>query len=157
MHNATVVKRNHFASKSDPVSEFQTAMQALIRGLGLHRPDTTPCGQPMSVGEAHALLEIASEPGITQNGLSVRLQLEKSTVSRLVSMLERRGWVERVRSARDTRFYNLRLTSAGAKVHAKTAEARREKFQRVLRSIPPDKRDAVTASLSIILEALHEG
>ena len=54
----------------------------LVRSLGLHKPDETPCGQPVSVAEAHALLEIAREPGISQNGLAGRLKLEKSTVSR---------------------------------------------------------------------------
>ena len=45
----------------------------------LTRPDRTPCGQPVTVAEAHALIELSSEPGLSQNGLAARLQLEKSS------------------------------------------------------------------------------
>lgn len=135
---------------------FQESMQALIRSLGLHRPDTTPCGQPMPVAEAHALLEISREPGITQNGLVQRLQLEKSTVSRVVASLERRGWIERARDTRDTRFLRLRLTSKGIAVNADVAAARRAKFEKVFQAIPKQRRTAVAESLFDILEALNE-
>ncbi|HWT04391.1 MAG TPA: helix-turn-helix domain-containing protein, partial [Xanthomonadales bacterium] len=84
----------------DPGAVFQGHMIALVRSLGLHKPDETPCGQPISVAEAHALLEIAREPGLTQNGLAARLRLEKSTVSRLAGMLQRRGWIRRARDER---------------------------------------------------------
>ncbi|HEY6233636.1 MAG TPA: helix-turn-helix domain-containing protein, partial [Candidatus Elarobacter sp.] len=91
-------------SAEDTGAAFEEHMVQLVRSLGLHRPDETPCGQPISVAEAHALLEIAREPGLTQNGLANRLALEKSTVSRIAALLEGRGWVRRVRDDRDARF-----------------------------------------------------
>jgi len=39
--------------------ELQERMIGLIRAFGLHRPDETPCGQPVAVAEAHALLELS--------------------------------------------------------------------------------------------------
>jgi len=131
-------------------------MVALIRSLGLHKPDTTPCGQPLSVGEAQALLEIGREPGLTQNGLAQRLNLDKSTVSRLVGMLERRAWVERVRDRNDCRFYHLRLTAAGTKANTNLARSRRAKFERIFQAIPRAQRAAVAASLSALMEAIDE-
>ena len=74
---------------------FGEHMVQLVRSLGLHKPDETPCGQPISVAEAHALLEIEREPGLTQNGLASHLRLEKSTVSRIAGMLEQRGFISR--------------------------------------------------------------
>src|SRR5580658_1482608 len=106
---------------------FQESIVQLVRSLGLHKPDETPCGQPISVAEAHALLEIAREPGLTQNGLATRLRLEKSTVSLIAGMLERRGWVRRVRDERDSRFVRLHLTKRGITANANVAESRREK------------------------------
>jgi DNA-binding MarR family transcriptional regulator len=67
---------------------LQEQLVALIRAFGLHRPDQTPCGQPVAVAEAHALMELAQGAPLSQNDLAARLQLEKSTVSRLVGILE---------------------------------------------------------------------
>jgi DNA-binding MarR family transcriptional regulator len=151
------VTRNYSRSKRpDEVLDFQDSMVSLIRSLGLHKPDTTPCGQPLSVGEAQALLEIGREPGLTQNGLAHRLSLDKSTVSRLVGMLERRSWVERMRDSNDSRFYHLRLTAAGTKANANLAQSRRSKFERIFQAIPRTQRAGVAASLSALMEAINE-
>ena len=142
--------------RADPVLDFQDTMIGLIRSLGLHKPDTTPCGQPLSVGEAQALLEVGRDPGITQNGLAQRLSLDKSTVSRLVGMLERRAWIERVRDRSDSRFYHLRLTAAGTKANANLAQSRRAKFERIFQAIPRAQRVGVAASLTALMEAIDE-
>lgn len=128
----------------------------LVRALGLHKADETPCGQPVSVGEAHALLEISREAGMTQNGLAARLRLEKSTVSRLAAMLERRGWIRRVRDPRDARFVRLHLTQRGTAANATIARARRAKFQRIFGAIPADRRERVVEALSTLVEVTRD-
>ena len=143
--------------KREPVENagaaFQEQMVQLVRSLGLHRPDETPCGQPVSIGEAHALLEVAREPGLTQHGLAARLRLEKSTVSRIAGMLERRGWIRRVRDERDARFIRLHLTKRGIAANANIAASRRAKFERIFGAIPAKRRGAVLESLSLLTEA----
>jgi DNA-binding MarR family transcriptional regulator len=131
-------------------------MVQLVRSLGLHRPDQTGCGQPISVGEAHALLEVSCEPGLTQNGLANRLGLKKSTVSRIAAMLEGRGWLRRVRDERDARFVRLHLTQHGIKANARIAESRHAKFDRIFNAIPAPRRRAIVDSLSLLLEATRE-
>ncbi len=88
---------------SNPELGLQEQMIALIRAFGLHRPDQIPCGKPVAVAAAHALMELAQGAPLSQNDLAARLQIEKSTVSRLVGILERRGWIARGRSAEDGR------------------------------------------------------
>jgi DNA-binding MarR family transcriptional regulator len=151
-----VVDNLNRSRRADPVLDFQDTIIGLIRSLGLHKPDTTPCGQPLSVGEAQALLEIGREPGLTQNGLAQRLSLDKSTVSRLVGMLERRAWIERIRDRADSRFYHLRLTAAGTKANANLAQSRRARFERIFQAIPRAQRAGIAASLSALMEAIDE-
>src|SRR5215208_1153108 len=138
-------------------SEFglQDELIALIRAFGLHRPDQTPCGEPVAVAEAHALMELAQGVPLSQNDLAARLQLEKSTVSRLVGILETRGWIARARSAQDGRARELRLTNTGQQIAADLAEARRTKFARVFDAIPESERGAVFESLQILVEAMR--
>ena len=107
--------------------ELQERMIALIRAFGLHKPEQTPCGKPISVAEAHALLELSreSEIPLTQKDLASRLRLEKSTVSRLVSLLEGRGWRQRIQRREEGRAMELWLTEDRRRAVADVAEGRR--------------------------------
>ena len=136
--------------------EFQETMVALIRTLGLHQPDRTPCGQPVPVGEAHALLELGREPGLSQNGLASRLRLEKSSVSRIVTALEKRGWVARNRLARDTRIVQVHLTDEGRAASATLAASRQARFERIFAAIPAAERDDVLTSLDTLVQVIRE-
>ena len=140
---------------SNPELGLQEQLIALIRAFGLHRPDQTPCGKPVAVAEAHALMELAQMAPLSQNDLATRLQLEKSTVSRLVGILESRGWIARARSAQDGRARELRLTDTGEQMAADLAEARRAKFARVFDAIPEAERATVLGSLQILVEAMR--
>lgn len=131
-------------------------MIALVRALGLHRPDRTPCGQPVAVAEAHALLELSREPGLSQNGLAARLGLEKSTVSRIVTLLERRGWVERTRDKSDTRIVHVHLTRDGRDAAASLAASRRTKFAKVFAAIPSSERNDVVSALGVLIEVIRD-
>jgi DNA-binding MarR family transcriptional regulator len=136
--------------------DLQERMIALIRAFGLHKPDETTCGNPVSVAEAHALMELSRAETLVQKELASRLRLEKSTVSRLVGLLEGRGWVERSRSPEDGRAVELRLTGAGRKMAERIAKARRVKFARVLKAIPEGERESVLESMKILEEAMRE-
>jgi DNA-binding MarR family transcriptional regulator len=135
---------------------LQDQMIALIRAFGLHRPDQTPCGQWVPVAEAHALMELQRDTPLSQQELGARLHLEKSTVSRLVTQLEGRGWITRTRSTMDGRMLQLQLSDAGVEIAAQLSAARAAKFARVLAAVPEAQRSAVVAALDILVEAMRE-
>jgi DNA-binding MarR family transcriptional regulator len=131
-------------------------MVTLTRAFGWHRPGETPCGKAVPIAEAHALLELSKETGLNQQELSGRLNLRKSTVSRLVSNLDRRGWITRSRNAHDRRAFDLSLTKAGEGAAAELAIVRNEKMTAVLSKIPESERDGVLHALTTLIEAIHE-
>ena len=135
---------------------LQEQLIAFIRAFGLHRPEQTPCGEPVSVAEAHALMELIRGEVLTQNALAQRLGLEKSTVSRLVGILERREWITRRRSPHDARMMELQLTDAGQHVAGQLAKARQAKFARLVAALPETQRPSVIEALGMLVEALHE-
>lgn len=135
---------------------FEDSVVGLIRALGLHRPDQTPCGAPVSVGEAQALFEVSRQRDISQNELAARLRLEKSTVSRLAKILEEHGWLDRLRDLNDTRLLRLRLTSSGSRLVQRLAASRKARFSKVFQAIPAEKREAVVDSLCVLSEVLNE-
>ncbi|WP_109593293.1 MarR family winged helix-turn-helix transcriptional regulator [Actinoplanes xinjiangensis] len=138
------------------VDAAQEALMRFVREFGLHQPDRTPCGQPLPVSEAHAMVEIARDGRLRQVDLARRLRLEKSTVSRLVTNLVNRGWIRRETAGDDGRGVLLLLTETGATAAARQADARRDRLTSVLDRIPDTQRGAVVAALHILAEAADE-
>ena len=154
MDTMPVEGRNAQTARVDAAA-LQEQLVGFVRAFGLLRPETTPCGQPIPVSEAHALGELARGP-LGQLELGRRLRLEKSTVSRLVGQLAARAWVERRVDQRDGRAVLLHLTPAGQQAAEQLGAAREAKFARLLESIPPSQRDDVLRALSTLTEALHD-
>ena len=134
-------------------AELARAMTTLVRAFGLHRPEETPCGEPITVAEAHTLIDLSEIKALSQGELAERLHLEKSTISRLVRQLLARGWVERTPLPEDGRVMMIRLSKEGRKAAERLLQARRAKFARLLAAIPQSKRCAVVQAISSLAEA----
>ncbi|MEO1397080.1 MAG: MarR family winged helix-turn-helix transcriptional regulator [Cyanobacteria bacterium J06634_5] len=139
---------------SSPTPQFQAQLMSLVRAFGLHRPGQTPCGQPVAVAEAHALIELSAQQVLSQNELATRLRLEKSTVSRLVKKMCDRNWITPIRSDADRRIVELSLTSVGQQAAEKLAIARQQKFEQILSNIPENRQADVLDALKILVEAM---
>jgi DNA-binding MarR family transcriptional regulator len=136
-------------------SDLANAMVALVRAFGLHRPNETPCGAPVPVAEAHAIMDLAAAGPMNHGQLAVRLRLEKSTVSRLVRQLEKRNWIERTSAKHDRRVVQIRLTAAGKRAAKRLAAARHSKFDDLLAAIPKQKRRFILEAMSDLVAALE--
>jgi DNA-binding MarR family transcriptional regulator len=135
---------------------LQDRVVLFVRAFGLHRSSETPCGKPIPVSEAHALVELARDDGLTQSELGARLRLEKSTVTRLVGQLLARGWLERERHPSDGRAVRLHLTPSGLQAAVEIEHARRERFTSLVDRIPQEDREQVFRALGILTEALDD-
>ncbi len=140
----------------DTATELQNRLFAFVRAFGLQQPDQTPCGEPVPVSEAHAITELTRVGALGQVELGRRLHLEKSSVSRVVAQLVRRGWVERLADQRDGRASLLRLTAAGQEAALQLAQARAAKVARLLAHITAHERDGVVHALDVLTEALRD-
>jgi DNA-binding MarR family transcriptional regulator len=137
-------------------AELRELVSTFVRAFGLHHGDRTPCGQPMSVSEAHALVELRRAGPLRQVELGRRLRLEKSTVSRLVGQLVARGWAVRDPAPDDGRGIAVHLTTAGVTTADDVVAARNERFAALLDRIPESRRAEVVGALQILAEAADE-
>jgi DNA-binding MarR family transcriptional regulator len=140
----------------EPEQAFAEAFVRFVRGFGLLDGDRTPCGAPMSVAEAHALTVLTGEGSLPQGALGRRLHLPKSSTSRLVDALERRGWVHRGGDAADGRVRLLRLTPNGQRVAADVASRRAARLVALLARVPEADRPSVIHALTLLEEAIRE-
>jgi DNA-binding MarR family transcriptional regulator len=136
----------------DDVDELRRAFSGLVRSMGLLRPDTTPCGLKMAPSEAHAIVELLDVGPMTPRVLAECLQLEKSTVTRLIDQLHERGWVRRVANKADGRSVVVELTAAGNRAASKVVVARKELFARVIGELSVSERQVVVSSVSRFCE-----
>ena len=137
------------------VQAVHRSFVGLVRALGLARPDTTPCGMPMSITEAHTISELHDTGPITQQQLADRLRLKKSTVSRLIDQLVAAGTVRRVANPDDGRSVLIDLTTAGRRRALRLHDARLALFTQLIADLGPAARRDVTRALATLEDAAH--
>jgi DNA-binding MarR family transcriptional regulator len=135
------------------IDDLEPRLMAFVRAFGLHQPERTPCGEPVSVSQAHALTELAAQP-LTQAELARRLRLDRSVVSRLADALADRHWLLREPHPQDQRAVQLVLTEDGHAAAHRVAGARRARLATLLDAVPPDERDNVLHALDVLTESL---
>jgi DNA-binding MarR family transcriptional regulator len=108
----------------------------------------------VSPSEARALIELVSARGIAQGELAGLLGLEKSTVSRLASGLERKGWIRRGRDGDNQRYVRLYLTPEGRAVAAQVWGAWQSRQARILGALSTEERAGLSAGLRGLVRGL---
>ncbi len=97
---------------------FYEALSELIRVYQFRDRDRICC-YDVSITQCYALEALARERAMTLNDLASHLYLDKSTTSRVVDALERKGYVVRSEHPADRRALRLKITSAGRALHGK--------------------------------------
>ncbi len=98
--------------QNEQVLELRNSVQQFIRSFGLLEQTTTPCGFSMSLSQVFALQEL--EKGtFTITELAIKLQLERSSVSRLIDVLVNGEFVSRELNMKNRREVLITLTEKG--------------------------------------------
>lgn len=97
----------------------------------------------LSIPEWRVMAALGERPGMSAAEVAARTAMDKVAVSRAVASLQRAGRLSRVRSSRDRRRSLLRLSRAGAAVHAKVAPYALAYETALLASLDHRERDAL--------------
>jgi DNA-binding MarR family transcriptional regulator len=92
---------------------------------------------------------------LSQQDLGERLMLEKSTVSRMVADLERKGLVQRERDAANRRTYRLRPTDRGRAFHAEMSTRYGVRYQQWTAAMTAAERRALLVGLPALIRAVR--
>ncbi len=142
----------HDPSLADDAERFSRALEALARVYQLQDPRQT-CSYGISLTECYALEAAAERGPLTVNEVASALSLDKSTASRAVASLKRKGFVARRSHPRDGRALEVSATAAGLKLHRRIRESARACHRALLEEFPPDVRRAAAALLQRIAAA----
>jgi DNA-binding MarR family transcriptional regulator/GNAT superfamily N-acetyltransferase len=138
---------------SSLVCDIRTASRDLVRQFGLM--NQTVAGTDLTLSSVHAIIEIGRAGQLSSRELSQKLQLEKSTVSRLVKSLVVRGEFRELRSSNDLRIKLLSLTRQGKKTLGNIDRYAETQVSNALDRLNVDSRQGVLKGLQDYSAALN--
>ena len=116
-----VVESGETTGLEEDAKALHDALSELVRVYQFRDRDRICC-YDISVTQCYALEAVILHAPLTLNELAAHLFLDKSTVSRVVDALERKGYLARSEHAEDRRALRLEATEAGRTLHARIEE-----------------------------------
>lgn len=136
--------------------ELRSLLQRLFRRFGLVAGNVTPCGKPLSLAHAHALMVLALHEELSQQVLARELCIDKSNVARLCARMSEDGHVQQRTSDSDARSRLVSLTARGQRLAREVEAASRGRFTDLLQGIPAEHRRAVLVGLTHLVAAMEQ-
>jgi MarR family 2-MHQ and catechol resistance regulon transcriptional repressor len=145
------------AAPADPGLERDTealydALSELVRVYQFRDRDRICC-YDVSVTQCYALEALVRRGGMTLNDLAAQLYLDKSTASRVVDALERKGYMTRLPHPEDRRAVLLEATTGGRVLEGKIRDSILAEERNLLASFAPEVRQAMTQLLRQLARA----
>jgi MarR family 2-MHQ and catechol resistance regulon transcriptional repressor len=129
-----------------------SALSNLVRVYQFRDRDKICC-YDISVTQCHALEAVDRHGPRTSNELAAELYLDKSTTSRVVTTLERKGYVTRQAHPKDRRSVLIDLTPTGRKLLTKIQADLVAETRELLDDFDPAVRDAAPRLLDKLASA----
>jgi DNA-binding MarR family transcriptional regulator len=139
------------AAQSD---ELRRLMQRMFRRFDALATDQTPCGKPLSIAHAHALMVLLAKGEASQRDLGAELSIDKSNVARLCARMVESGHVIQRANEDDGRSRRVSLTARGRRIAREVETASGARFSALLAGVPADQRTQVVEALQHLVAAL---
>jgi MarR family transcriptional regulator, 2-MHQ and catechol-resistance regulon repressor len=143
--------RNDPALEAD-ARELRGALSELIRVYGFRDRDRICC-HDVSVSQSGALDALAEHGPLTLNRLAAELYLDKSTTSRIVDGLERKGYAERRDNPESRRSILVAITPRGAGLQGRIQEDLLHAEMRLLEEVDAPVRRAAARLVATLARA----
>ena len=121
---------------------LQAAVADLVRVYQFRDRDRICC-HDVSVTQCHALEMLVEHGPLRLGALAERLFLDKSTTSRVVSTLVKKGYVEQRADAADGRATALHPTATGRRLYNRITDDLVAQQEQLLQDLDPDVREGV--------------
>ncbi|MEP6471909.1 MAG: MarR family winged helix-turn-helix transcriptional regulator, partial [Acidobacteriota bacterium] len=140
---------SHDPSLADDADGFSRALEALARVYQLQDPRQT-CSYGISLTECYSLEAVVHRGPLTVNEVAAALSFDKSTASRAVASLRRKGLVVRRGHPRDGRAVEVSAAASGMRLYRRIRESARACHRELLEEFPPEVRRGATVLLQRI-------
>lgn len=131
---------------------FHEALSDFVRAYLVGERDRICC-HDISLTQCYALEALLRRGPSTLNALADELSLDKSTASRVVTTLRRKGYVGRAPHPTDARAVLLDVTAAGRRLHDRIRASRISERTELLAAFPPDVREGIADVMRRVADA----
>jgi MarR family transcriptional regulator, 2-MHQ and catechol-resistance regulon repressor len=131
---------------------FHEALSDFVRAYLVGERDRICC-HDISLSQCYALEALIRRGPSTLKALAADLSLDKSTASRVVSTLQRKGYVGRTAHPVDARSMLLDVTSAGRRLHDRIRADRIAERTQLLAAFPAEVRDDIADAVRRVADA----
>jgi DNA-binding MarR family transcriptional regulator len=144
-------------SRDNPdVDAFRRAMHRLVRRVGALAAEGTPCGKPLSLVHAHALMVLLAKGELSQQRLGAELCVDKSNVARVCAKMIDAGHVRQRSSDRDARSRLVSLTVRGERLARDVDASSAARFEALLARVPRERAADIIDAVECLVSALDE-
>jgi DNA-binding MarR family transcriptional regulator len=133
-------------------ADLQSAVADLVRVYQFRDRDRICC-HDISVTQCYALETLVEHGPLRLSALADRLFLDKSTTSRVVGTLVKKGYVEQSADAQDGRAIALSVTRKGRSLCARITDDLIDQQRQLLQDLDPDVRTGVVRVLRRLAQA----
>jgi DNA-binding MarR family transcriptional regulator len=137
------------------VDEVGQMIQRLSRVIQLFERDQIKV-YGFTTSQYNTLLEINKAGSLTMNELSDKMNLNTSTMTRILDNLVRDKYISRDKDESDRRIVVVSLTESGREVAAKLSISVNEYYKKIIDNIPEGLVDNVLASVNILQKAFEK-
>jgi DNA-binding MarR family transcriptional regulator len=134
---------------------FHEALSDFVRAYLVGERGHIGC-HDISLSQCYALEALLRRGPSTLNALAAELSLDKSTTSRVVGALQRKGYVGRAAHPGDARAVLLDVTSAGRRLHDRLRHDRIRERTALLAGFPPEVRQGIVDVMRRVATATRE-
>lgn len=135
------------------VIPIRKSSRALVREFGVLKASGR--GHRISFAQGHALVELDAAGELTASDLGRILRLNRSSTSRTLNELRRKGWISTRDTAGDSRKRPFVLTTAG-KARLKELQDRLNlRVHKALELLSKSERQAILKGITLYVEALQ--
>ena len=147
-----VTMRSMDAGLERDARALRSSLSELIRVYGFRDRDRICC-YDISVTQCYAMQALVHEGPLTLNDLAARLYLDKSTTSRVVDGLEKKGYAGRIENPESRRSILVESTRAGAALLTRVERDLLSEEMRLLEDFDPEVRRAAAALIERLARA----
>lgn len=132
-----------------------TVIRKLITSLRIFQNETIFC-EDVTFSQFSILNYVSKNGVLGMSQLHELLSVEKSTTTRLVEPLIKKGYLEKNRSIHDSRIVELHLTPEGKKIHQEVWKCISDFMVSMDQSIPDDKKGEVLGAIEIFINSIEK-
>lgn len=136
------------------VEEVGQVVQRLVRMMHLFERDQIRVFN-FTASQCYTLLTVKKSGGLTMRELSDRMNLDSSTMTRVVTVLVRDGYLERHRSAEDRRIVTVALSERGQEAAARLEQSIEQYYLDTIKALPVDQVNNVLSAVTLLLNAFE--